>query len=306
MREAQLTLMLFLFFASAGAARAQQPSAARCASSAEPELRHGLLLRRANRPDEALTAFRCALTLGAGVRALVQVALAEKALGRWLEAFTHLSEALTLKNEPYIAQNQAALAAELAVVESHLGALEVVGEPQGAAVHIDGRRRGDLPLRPLRLAAGVVTLRVHAAGFLDSQRSVTVPAGVLTQESVVLRAERPRGNPQYRRAGWALGGLGVVGLLVGGAAQTAREVLISRYNDDALCLADLGQTRGAACGPLRTSADTAQVVAWAGWAAGGALAVGSLALLIAGAPRGGRPSITWFPVGRGLGVAGAF
>ena len=80
----------------------------------------------------------------------------------------------------------------LGEVQGHFGALAVTGTPDGAAVWVDGKMRGTLPLPgPLRAAEGQVHLLVNAAGgYQQHQQYVTVKAR--TPIPVPVALEKPR------------------------------------------------------------------------------------------------------------------
>ena len=128
-------------------------------------------------------------------RALAQVGLAEKALGRGVDAEAHLREALASKGESWIERNRQTLDGELAACGAKVGDLDVTvdggngGIVPGATLAIDGREVGSLPLRhPVRVAAGTVAVAVRAPGFVPVSRPVVVPAAGLARESIRLTA----------------------------------------------------------------------------------------------------------------------
>ena len=130
-------------------------------------LSEGIALRRNGEDAAALQRFQQAVHLHPTPRAFAQVALAEQALGRWLEAETHLQQALANGDDPWVAKHREVLERSLSKIGQHLGSVEVLGDlPPGTEVGINGRVAATLPLaRPLRVKAGTVVLSLQAEGF---------------------------------------------------------------------------------------------------------------------------------------------
>lgn len=124
-------------------------------------------------------------------RALGQLGLCEHSLGMWLDADAHLEEALRSAKDPWIVKNTATLRGDLARVQNHLGSIEIWGTPDGAAVSIDGRQRGTLPLpAPLRAIEGPRVVTIEASGFVPEVRTIQLQAGDVLREHVTLSAKR--------------------------------------------------------------------------------------------------------------------
>ena len=118
--------------------------------------------------------------------------LAEIALGRWEAADDHLDEALAASPDPWIKKNQGTLREALDGVKAQFGAIQVLGEPSGADVVIDGRVIGKLPMaEPARVRPGEYRLEVRAEGCLTARRDVSVSARALRRETLTLVATRP-------------------------------------------------------------------------------------------------------------------
>jgi hypothetical protein len=182
MSRARLALVLSLLFAQLS------PSAAHAADAPEVEalLKKGLELRRAGKDVEALAAFQDAYAKGKSPRARAQVALAQQALGSWVEAEANLLGALETKDE-WIEARRAALGTALTDIQTRLGSLELLGGAPGAKVSLNGEPAGSFPLPgPLRVVAGTVAIEVTGDGYLPLQRSVVVPAGGLARETLKL------------------------------------------------------------------------------------------------------------------------
>jgi hypothetical protein len=117
------------------------------------------------------------------------MALAEQALGRWIDAEAHLAEALQRTGDPWIARNRTLLEQALGEIRQHVGSLELSGGTPGAEVRVNGRVAGKMPLDgPLRVEAGSVSLEVRATGYLPVVRTINVPANGLAREPITLVA----------------------------------------------------------------------------------------------------------------------
>jgi hypothetical protein len=148
---------------------------------------HGVELRKAGKDREALTEFQRAAQTSRTPRVVAQIALAEMALGTWVDAEEHLLEALAHPDDPWIRKNRAALEKARATADTHLGSLEIWGTPAGAEVAVDGRVAGTFPLpKPIRLSAGAVTVTVRATGYYPATRTLQVDAADLVREHVDL------------------------------------------------------------------------------------------------------------------------
>lgn len=100
--------------------------------------------------------------------------------------------------------------------------LEVRSTPAGAAVAIDGQRRGTTPLTLNDLAPGAHKVMLSFEGYLDNAGEVTLEAGDTERiERTLTRTPAPAGAPSVAppkggsKLPWILGGVAVVG---GGAA----------------------------------------------------------------------------------------
>jgi hypothetical protein len=152
-------------------------------------LRRGFELREKGSDEAALAEFQRAYDVKKGARARAQMALAEQALGRWIDAEAHLAEALQRTADPWIARNRTLLDEALVEIRQHIGSLELSGGTPGAEVRVNGRVAGRMPLdRPLRVEAGSVSLEVRAAGYLPVIRTINVPANGLAREPITLVA----------------------------------------------------------------------------------------------------------------------
>jgi hypothetical protein len=154
------------------------------------KIQRGVRLRLGHQDEAALSEFQQAQELCPGPRALAQMALAEQALGRWLQAEQHLGEALAQTDNRWIRQRRAQLEAALGTIRQHVGSLQVEMEPAdrvGAELQVNGATVGALPLgEPVRVVAGTITVTVRAPGCVPVTRQVVVPPGGLARETVSL------------------------------------------------------------------------------------------------------------------------
>ena len=160
-------------------------------ASASPEealIKHGLELREKHDDAGALAEFQRAYRLSSGGQALAQVALAEQALGRWVDAQTHLTEALRHGDDRWIVRNDKLLRQSLLTIQGHTGSLEITGPAAGAEILINNESVGTFPMPPVLVPAGSVALEVRARGYLSVVRTVVIPARGLAREQVVLVA----------------------------------------------------------------------------------------------------------------------
>jgi len=100
------------------------------------------------------------------------------AVGYWVEAEKHLSEALESDDHPWVAKSRQALEGALADVRANVGDIEVGGDVGGATVKVNGRDIGTLPLpRPIRVAKGSLDVEVRAPGYTSSTQTVRIKGG---------------------------------------------------------------------------------------------------------------------------------
>jgi hypothetical protein len=263
-------------------------------SAAEELIKAGIELRKRGDDQQALPYFERAFAIEQTPRATAQLGLVEYALGRWVRAEEHLSDALSTA-DPWVAKHRGVLESALAQVGSRLGSLEVSANVDGAELFVDGEAKGKLPLsKPLRLAAGAYTVELSLPGFHDASRRVQIAAREVARETVKLepinasksspvapsrgvekREPAPNLESPDTRAGagrktrfgtlkWVAAGTS--GTLLVGAAVLAivREQQVSSYNDDSTC----GGTNRSNTPDCNTRIDRANTL--------GTLALGSL------------------------------
>jgi hypothetical protein len=309
-------------------------------TTAQDLLRQGVELRRAHRNEEALETFRRALALSDSPIARAQVALAEQAIARWLDAERDLAEAMKAESDPWIVKNRDALQAARAEVARHLGWLDISVDLENAEVRIDGR---DVPRDvEQRVRAGSVVLEVMAAGYTPDIRHVDIPSEAHVHTSIVLvpliaqtpttasepmpktqtvapsPVEAPRdlfqsppstGRVDERRTASLIGSvaLGVAGVAAGGLGITwGIQALDEKHQRDALCAAN-------GCAPTAfvhdAAARSASLESTAALGAGAAtIAAGALWWLVDSSHglRSREPTVAPFVLGMlGVGFAAA-
>ncbi|HXI58030.1 MAG TPA: hypothetical protein VNO55_18320 [Polyangia bacterium] len=152
----------------------------------EDLLKRGVESRKQGDDAAALELFRRALDRHASPRALAQVGLAEVALGQWVNAEGHLDAAVGASSDPWIKKNSATLLSTLAKVREKLGSLQVLGEPAGAEITIEGEVRGKVGSKPIRVRSGDCQFEVRAPGYASLRRVVEILPESLTRETVNL------------------------------------------------------------------------------------------------------------------------
>jgi len=218
-------------------------------TASEDELiSRGIALREARNDAAALETFRQAYGLHQGPRALAQMALAEQALGRWVEAEADLTKAIDHAADPWIGRNGPLLHQALAEIQGHLGSLQLTGGVPGAEVFVNGARVGSLPLaKPLRVNAGKADLEVRAPNCLPSAGTVTIPRQGVAQQTVTLvpvslaatpSASVGRGDGDgesswsaRKKVGVAVGAAAIVSAAVGTTFLFVRESRARDFND---------------------------------------------------------------------------
>jgi hypothetical protein len=153
------------------AAHATEP-----AESAEQLLAKGAALRKSGDNLGALRAFQAAQDKTPSARALAQVAIAEAALDRWVEAEDHLTQALQMPS-PWMDKNRSVLEQTLQTMRTHTTELVVSG-PAGATVTVADRVVGSLPLvNPIRVNEGSLAVKVEAPGRKPFTQMVPAQGG---------------------------------------------------------------------------------------------------------------------------------
>jgi hypothetical protein len=268
----------------------------------------GIELRKRGDDRAALSLFQQAYAAAPAPRAAGQLALAEQALGRWVAAEGHMTEALRSTSDPWVRKNYSSLAGALQMMQSHLGHIEVTGEPPGAEVFVDGQPVGKLPLAdPVRVAAGSIDVELRAPGFVSAGKTVVVPANgyertfaslyrqvsvpsqVIQATPVAAVQTSSPSRPSELRASykWIAWGAGAIGLVFGayGAIENGRRTdafTAAGCRLDNQGVAVLAATRAydAHCNSLKGDYESATTIAVAGFVVGGVLAAAGAVLWV--------------------------
>jgi hypothetical protein len=267
-------------------------------------VQEGLGLRREGKDEEALERFRRAQQADPSPRTLAQIALAEQALRRWIDAEEHLVEALASEH-PWIDERKDVLEEALSQIRSQIGTLEVRVNAPDAEVLVDGVAVDASSQTGARLAAGTHQVVARAPGFRTLARTVEVRSNAVTREEFKLDPLEPKppakahdssskktgavrpvaGAPKPEPVAWrrtvAWAALAGGGALLASAvtAHAIREHNVAAYNDDSRCV--FGElSRRERCGDRRGSAETAQVMAIIGYAAAGTALGISVAMFV--------------------------
>lgn len=278
---------------AAGPLAAQTPN-----PQVEALLRRGVALRQRGDDAGALEQFQRARAISDEPRVLAQIALAEQALGRWVDAARDLRTAAAHEDDPWIRRNAAALAGARDEIMRHVGGLAVQGPGASGELRIDGDRAATLPMtEPVVVLSGERALEVRREGFAPWSRAVEVRAGELNRVEVPALqslaiippppvAPRRRGLAQ-RAAGWSLVGVSVAGLGVGLYGLFTRDDANAALARDRSCAT---AAPSAACQGHRDTVDTMNAVMLAGFISAGVLAVAGVTLVLT-APSN-RPAVT--------------
>lgn len=274
----------------------------------EQFLRRGVALRQQGRDVDALEAFLRARELSDEPRVLAQVALAEQALGRWVDAAQHLRAATAREDDPWIRRNTAALAGARDEIMRHVGGLRVRGPGARGELRVDGSRVATLPAGEASVVlAGSREIEVREAGTTPWRRRVDVAAGALTEVEVPAQASetpvpqgfvspsRSRGGAQ-RTAGWSLVGVSALGLGAGFYGLLARDAAQRDFDGDPQCQG--GGALPTVCRDRVDTADTMNAVMIAGFVSAGVLVATGVAL-VATAPSS-RAAVTRLVCAPGL------
>jgi hypothetical protein len=173
-------------------------------SEPDPLIPRALELRRKGDDQGALPLLQEAFQKTHSARAAGQLGFCHQGLGQWAEAENYLTVALDKGEkgkDPWVVKNHSVIAEALGVVRSHVGRVEVIGDPPGAEVAINANVVGRLPLpAPVHVSNGEVEVEVHAAGYAGKTKSFHIDGG--QYQRVVLRLEpQPQLPPHLAVAG---------------------------------------------------------------------------------------------------------
>ncbi len=266
-------LLLAALLVAPAAARAQE-------LDIEAEHRRGVALRDEHRDAEALEVFRALYERTQEPRALARMALAEAALGAWDVAEEHLRAAMRDHRDRWVHHNRRGLREQLEIIRAHPRTPPVtppVTPPSGeTTVAVDTQTTVTAPPveAPAPTAATVPAEAPPPTGAtVDAVTTVAAPA-----TAVNFDGGAPRGA--------MLRGLGIAGLVLGavGLGAGATALLLGNSAASDWSADGCGYTRradGSYCVDLQGTHGTMATVAPVGFIAGGLLAAGGVALLIA-------------------------
>jgi len=168
------------------------PSAFAADESDDAVIARGVALRKEGDDQAARDLFMKVYERSHSARAAGQLGLAEQALGRWEEAEAHLREALRSPNDPWVKKNHDALSRDMLLIKAHIARVEIVGEPEGAEILINGRSVGKLPLSgPISASAGSVDVEARAPGYQHEMRTVNLTGGQYQRLVMRLQKDEP-------------------------------------------------------------------------------------------------------------------
>ena len=130
------------------------------------------------------------LAEGKDPKALEGLAGAEFEMGRYGEAHEHYDALFALLPGPASNAKRATYAARLKTLLAKTGTLELTVSAPGAKVLVSDRVVGVAPLKPFRVTAGPLKVRVEKEGFSPWERSPNIPVGETTKLSVNLEEEK--------------------------------------------------------------------------------------------------------------------
>jgi hypothetical protein len=316
-----LVLVFFASVASVGVAAVGRSVAwAADPAKAEALIQQANELRRQGRDQRALPLLQQAYELARTPRTAAQLGLAELALGYWVEAEDHLSQALNpVAHHPWVDKNRAVLEGSLKSARSHLAELTIDGRPDGAEVRLNGKAIGTTPLPgAVKVSEGRAEIELRRAGHATATRTLTVAGGSAERVSIELvpvavtppvavaanpapvpvpaspaidlrRPARAAELPRWRRVlPWSLAGGAALGLAVGIWQHAAWRGKQGDFEAIGACGAN-APMRGAdpRCGGLYDDLSGDRTRAFVAYGVAGALGAGAAVLLLMNSRSGG-------------------
>jgi hypothetical protein len=257
-----LVLGSIVAVAMAGTAWAADGSSQKDRDQAEELIKRALEYRRRGDESKALPLLEEAHRRARTPRTSAQLGLCQQGLGQWAEAEVHLINALEAGDDPWIKKNDATLRAALATVKEHVGRVEVIGEPEGAEVIVNGTRAGRFPLAgPVAVSAGEVMVELRAPGYAPATKSLRIEGG--QYQKLVFRLERPAPGAAQRTPA-PVDNAATAAATDSPRNEPGADPVAAAMDDQA------AQSRQAAPSPIRLAAK------WVAWGAGAvALGVGA-------------------------------
>ena len=141
----------------------------------------------------ALQAFNDAYAASPHFAVLYNIGQAQIARDKPLEAVATLSRYLREGQAQVPAERRRQVEEQIELIEALLGELDVLTEPTGALISIDGRELGRTPLaEPIRLTAGVHRIGASLDGYGPVERSVVIGQGKRHEVLLLLPREEAR------------------------------------------------------------------------------------------------------------------
>jgi hypothetical protein len=264
LRSASLMLLVVLWLAAApttataqeGDAAARERARDLIASGDNHLARGDRLMARGKKVDAqesylaALADYEAAHKAFKSPKIYFAIALAEKRLGRYIEALGHFDRLLAELDE-VPEKLRAEVERHVNEVKQNLGVILFRIQPDGATLEVDGEVIGRAPLnRPHYVVPGEHEYRVHRPGYETLEASIVLEAGDVREDQLVLKSgtdpsppvvlvERPAAPPHApegpAEARPLYVGLGLTGAFAAGAAVTGL-LAMSRHDtftDDA-------------------------------------------------------------------------
>ena len=165
------------------------PTLAYAAAESEALIKEAIELRRAGQDAAAIPKLQRAYEMESTPRGAAQLGLCLQAVGRWSEADYFLARALAAPRDPWVKKNRDTLKDSLEAVKAHVGRVEVIGDPDGAQVFVNGRQVGTFPLPDaIPVNEGLVKVELRAAGHEAAFKDLTISGG--SYQRVVLRLSK--------------------------------------------------------------------------------------------------------------------
>lgn len=188
-----LTVLGFLLGAGFAVAL---PTAAYATQESEALIKEGIELRRAGQDAAAIPKLQRAFDIEGTPRSAAQLGLCLHAVGRWSEADHYLALALAAPRDPWVKKNRDALKESSEAVKMHVGRVDVLGDPEGAQVFVNGKQVGTFPLPDaIPVNEGLVKVEVRAIGFEPSSKDITISARSYQRLVMRLVAQGPKPLP---------------------------------------------------------------------------------------------------------------
>lgn len=156
--------------------------------NADRLIKKGLEMRKRGDDLGALPLFDEAYRLSPTPRAAAQRAFCAQALGRWTQVEADLNEALKSPDDAWVKKNRTAIDESLRDAKAKVAVIEIVGDPPGGDVLVNGKVVGQLPLAsPVRIEAGEIDVELRAAGHRPAIKSLHVDGG--QYQRIAVRAD---------------------------------------------------------------------------------------------------------------------